>query len=82
MLPAASAPALFWPQRLLRDGLAWLPIVALYVGAYHAQKSAAYNGHMLVVLAVALLPELVARPQKLPVRDEAPAPAGPSVEVQ
>ncbi|MGI4870988.1 MAG: endopeptidase La [Janthinobacterium lividum] len=34
------------------------------------------------VLAVALLPELVARPQKLPVRDEAPAPAGPSVEVQ
>ncbi|GAB3637136.1 endopeptidase La [Hymenobacter arcticus] len=34
------------------------------------------------VLAVALLPELVARPQKLPVRDEAPLPAGPSVEVQ
>nr|WP_223653826.1 endopeptidase La [Hymenobacter psoromatis] len=34
------------------------------------------------VLAVALLPELVARPQKLPVRDEAPAPVGPSVEVQ
>ena len=34
------------------------------------------------VLAVALLPELVARPQKLPVRDEAPTPAGPSVEVQ
>jgi ATP-dependent Lon protease len=34
------------------------------------------------VLAAALLPELVARPQKLPVRDEAPAPAGPSVEVQ
>jgi len=34
------------------------------------------------VLAEALLPELVARPQKLPVRDEAPAPAGPSVEVQ
>jgi len=34
------------------------------------------------VLAVALLPELVARPQKLPVRDETPAPAGPSVEVQ
>jgi len=34
------------------------------------------------VLAVALLPELVARPQKLPVRDEAPAPTGPSVEVQ
>ena len=34
------------------------------------------------VLAVALLPELVARPQKLPVRDEAPAPLGPSVEVQ
>jgi ATP-dependent Lon protease len=34
------------------------------------------------VLSEALLPELVARPQKLPVRDEAPAPAGPSVEVQ
>ena len=34
------------------------------------------------VLAVALLPELVARPQKLPVRDEAPTPLGPSVEVQ
>lgn len=34
------------------------------------------------VLAVALLPELVARPQKLPVRDEAPLPIGPSVEVQ
>ena len=34
------------------------------------------------VLAVALLPELVARPQKLPVRDEAPLPVGPSVEVQ
>ena len=34
------------------------------------------------VLAVALLPEQVARPQKLPVRDEAPAPLGPSVEVQ
>ena len=34
------------------------------------------------VLAVALLPELVAHPQKLPVRDEVPAPAGPSVEVQ
>ncbi|MGI4741617.1 MAG: endopeptidase La [Janthinobacterium lividum] len=34
------------------------------------------------VLAVALLPELVARPQKLPVRDEAPTPPGPSVEVQ
>jgi len=34
------------------------------------------------VLAVALLPELVARPQKLPVRDETPVPAGPSVEVQ
>ena len=34
------------------------------------------------VLAVALLPELVARPQKLPVRDEAPTPVGPSVEVQ
>jgi ATP-dependent Lon protease len=34
------------------------------------------------VLAEALLPELVARPQKLPVRDEAPAPTGPSVEVQ
>ena len=34
------------------------------------------------VLAVALLPELVARPQKLPVRDEAPVAVGPSVEVQ
>jgi ATP-dependent Lon protease len=34
------------------------------------------------VLAEALLPELVARPQQLPVRDEAPAPVGPSVEVQ
>ena len=34
------------------------------------------------VLAEALLPELVARPQKLPVRDEAPTPLGPSVEVQ
>jgi len=34
------------------------------------------------VLAVALLPEFVARPQKLPVRDEAPTPLGPSVEVQ
>jgi ATP-dependent Lon protease len=34
------------------------------------------------VLAVALLQEKVARPQLLPVRDEAPTPAGPSVEVQ
>jgi ATP-dependent Lon protease len=34
------------------------------------------------VLAVALLKEQVARPQSLPVRDEAPTPAGPSVEVQ
>ncbi|RZK18256.1 MAG: endopeptidase La [Hymenobacter sp.] len=34
------------------------------------------------VLAVALLTEQVARPQALPVRDEAPVPAGPSVEVQ
>ena len=34
------------------------------------------------VLQVALLQEKVARPQSLPVRDEAPAPAGPSVEVQ
>jgi ATP-dependent Lon protease len=34
------------------------------------------------VLAVALLKELVARPQSLPVRDEAPTPAGPTVEVQ
>jgi ATP-dependent Lon protease len=34
------------------------------------------------VLAVALLAEQVARPQALPVRDEAPVPAGPSVEVQ
>jgi ATP-dependent Lon protease len=34
------------------------------------------------VLAVALLDEQVARPQSLPVRDESPTPAGPSVEVQ
>jgi ATP-dependent Lon protease len=34
------------------------------------------------VLAVALLNEQVARPQSLPVRDESPIPAGPSVEVQ
>jgi ATP-dependent Lon protease len=34
------------------------------------------------VLAVALLNEQVARPQSLPVRDESPTPAGPSVEVQ
>jgi ATP-dependent Lon protease len=34
------------------------------------------------VLAVALLSEQVARPQSLPVRDEAPTPVGPSVEVQ
>ncbi len=34
------------------------------------------------VLQVALLQEKVARPQALPVRDEAPAPTGPSVEVQ
>ncbi len=34
------------------------------------------------VLAAALLPELVARPQPLPIRDDAPVPAGPSVEVQ
>ncbi|MFD1873385.1 endopeptidase La [Hymenobacter bucti] len=34
------------------------------------------------VLQVALLQEQVARPQSLPVRDEAPLPVGPSVEVQ
>ncbi|MGI4736876.1 MAG: endopeptidase La [Janthinobacterium lividum] len=34
------------------------------------------------VLAVALLHEQVARPQALPIRDEAPTPVGPSVEVQ
>jgi ATP-dependent Lon protease len=34
------------------------------------------------VLAVALLQEQVARPQALPIRDEAPTPVGPSVEVQ
>jgi ATP-dependent Lon protease len=34
------------------------------------------------VLTVALLQEKVAHPQALPVRDEAPAPMGPSVEVQ
>ncbi|GAA4034582.1 histidine kinase [Hymenobacter glaciei] len=53
-LPAASSR--FWLRRVLRDGLAWLPIIALYVVAYHAQKSSVYNGHMLAVLVVALLP--------------------------
>ena len=61
MLPtiAPTVAARRWPKRLLRDGLAWLPVIVLYVGAYHAQKSPAYNGHMLVVLAVALLPWIV-----------------------
>ena len=62
MLPATSAapaPARFWLWRILRDVLPWLPIVTLYVVAYHNQKSSAYDGHMLAMLAVALLPWMV-----------------------
>ena len=45
MLPATSAaPARFWLRRILRDVLAWLPIITLYVVAYHAQKSRAFDG--------------------------------------
>ena len=62
MLPATSAapaPTRFWLRRILRDVLAWLPIVTLYVVAYHTQKNRAYDGHMLAMLAVALLPWIV-----------------------
>ena len=45
--------------RVLRDVLAWLPIVAMYVAAYHVQKSSSYDGRMLATLAVALLPWMV-----------------------
>jgi hypothetical protein len=57
--PPMPAAAHFWPKRLLRDVLAWLPIITLYVVAYHFQKGSAYDGHMLAMLAVALLPWIV-----------------------
>ncbi|MET4075508.1 hypothetical protein ABIB44_002774 [Hymenobacter sp. UYCo722] len=57
MIPSTPpVPARFWPKRLLRDGLAWLPIIVLYVAAYHAQKSPFYGWHMVATLVVALLP--------------------------
>lgn len=58
-LPPAAIPSRLRPGRVLRDVLAWLPIVTLYVAAYHLQKSAAYDGRMLAALAVALLPWVV-----------------------
>ena len=60
MLPTSAPVAVrSWPKLLLRDGLAWLPLLTLYVAAYHTQIGSAYNGHMLAMLAVALLPWIV-----------------------
>ena len=57
MLPSpAPAVARTWPQRLLRDALAWLPLLLLYVAAYRSQRGSAFDGHMVALLAVALLP--------------------------
>ena len=77
----------------LRDGrFTWVRLPGVGAGAHVAFASGDSGRYVVVadfdtplayaVLAVALLPELVARPQKLPVRDEAPLPVGPSVEVQ
>ena len=57
--PASTASAHFWPKRLLRDGLAWLPLVALYVVGYYLQKKPANNVGLLAALAVPLVPWIV-----------------------
>ncbi|MEJ7666038.1 MAG: histidine kinase [Hymenobacter sp.] len=56
---AAPASSRAWPGRLLRDGLAWLPIVTLYVAAYLTQKNNAFDWQMVAALSVVLLPWLV-----------------------
>ena len=54
-----STAARRWPALLLRDVLAWLPMVALYVVSYFGQKAGPGGGHLLAALAVSLLPWVV-----------------------
>ena len=54
-LPASAAfPA--WTKRLLRDVLAWLPLVTLYVVSYHNLKTGPQGWGLVAALALALLP--------------------------
>jgi len=59
MLPATSAATRFRLRRVLRDGLAWLPVVALYVGGNYFQKTPASGAQLLATLAETLLPWMV-----------------------
>jgi len=57
-LPTPRA-ARTWPKRLLRDGLAWLPVVSLYGFIYTAFNTSPARGTLVATLAVALLPWMV-----------------------
>ena len=60
MLPASVPVAVrSWPQLLLRDGLAWLPVVALYGGGYYLQKTPTNGAGLLAAPAVPLLPWMI-----------------------
>jgi len=60
MLPLPTPTASrTWPKRLLRDGLAWLPVVSLYVFIYSAVNTSSTGGDLVATLAVALLPWMV-----------------------
>ncbi|WP_460503856.1 sensor histidine kinase, partial [Hymenobacter agri] len=53
--PVSAAARRTWPKRLLRDGLAWLPLLALLLLTHPALKTRPLNWPALAGLAIGLL---------------------------